>query len=110
MELICADILRDGGSLVAEFKQKDGSLLSILLEVKGRPEGGKARSFRHLHVGSTIQNHCDPATIVAKASTEEKALLRELDNWIESQRISISRIEEWRHLLDLRSLLPTREC
>jgi hypothetical protein len=109
MELIAAGILRDGGSLSAEFTQNDGSLVSILLEVAGFPEPGQARRFRHLHVGSTIQNQCDPTTIIAKGSPEESALLRKLDCWIDNQIIPGSRIEDWRCLLELRSLLPTRE-
>lgn len=109
MKLIGADVCRDGGSLSATFERSDGSLLSILLKVTRIPEGGKARRFRHLHVGSNIQNGCDPNTIIAKGSSEEESFLCELDNWIEAQHVSISRIRQWIHLLELRYMLETRE-
>lgn len=88
LTLVSSGILRDGGSICAEFRREDGSLLSLLLEVKEIPEPGKQRHFGHLHAGSTIQNACDASTILVKGSEQEAILLGELQRWIEGGKVA----------------------
>jgi|GEM_PF-4001713 len=109
MRLIGADICRDGGSLAATFERADGSLLSIFLEVAEIPEPGEARRFLHLHVGSSIQNRCDPATILRRGSADEASFLSELDDWIAANDPPASQSRHWDRLMELRRSIPTRE-
>lgn len=60
---IHADVCRDSGSIAADFRLKDKSSLSWLLEVssEGWPK------YAHLHAGCAVQTTCDPNTIAAIA-------------------------------------------
>ncbi|MEO7688174.1 MAG: hypothetical protein ABIS51_02735 [Sphingomonas sp.] len=110
--MIEADICRDGGSLVADFERDDGSRLSILLEVVLRHmESGEARHFGHLHVGTDIQNSCDPRTMVAKGSPAEVELLNDLDAWSNDMagRVPAGKERSYLYVLELRSALENRE-
>ena len=112
MTLIEADICRDGGSLVADFKREDGSYLSILLEVVlRRLEPGEPSAYGHLHVGTDIQNYCDPLTIVPKGSSAEIELLKDLDSWLRSVTGEGATTKERDHhyVLKLRSALERRD-
>ena len=84
MKLISADVCRDGGSIAADFRLNDGSLLSLLLEVsvKGWPY------HAHLHAGTSIQNSCDASTIIEKGSLKEKEILSSLRKWKISSQLS----------------------
>lgn len=81
MKLISAEICRDGGSIAADFRLDDGSMLSFLLEVSL----GNTPRYGHLHVGSDIQNSCDPSTIIPKGSARESEVLALLDAWKAAQ-------------------------
>lgn len=111
MTLIDADVCRDGGSLVADFKREDGSHLSILLEVVlRRLEPGEPCPYGHLHVGTNIQNYCDPLTIVPKGSSAEVELLNDLDSWLRSvAREGTAEERNHRYVLELRSALERRD-
>jgi hypothetical protein len=112
MTLIEADVCRDGGSLVADFERDDGTHLSILLEViLSRLEPGEARHFGHLHVGTDIQNSCDPFTLVAKGSLAEAALRNDLDAWLNrmADKARMGEGRGYRYVLELRSALEGRE-
>lgn len=74
--------MRDGGSLGADFRREDGSLLSILLEVISMDAPGQKRRFRHLHAGASIQSSCTPSTIVEKGSEQEALIVSEIDAWL----------------------------
>ncbi|WP_133854680.1 hypothetical protein [Comamonas sp. JUb58] len=80
MKLINADVCRDGGSITAEFRLADKSLLSLLLEVssEGWPQ------YAHLHAGGEIQQSCDPSTVVARGSLREKKIIALLAKWRDS--------------------------
>ena len=82
MHLIDAGICRDGGSLVADFRLDDESLLSLMLEIAWSPGG--IRSYDHLHVGDTIQNTCNDASLVCAGSAREAEIVRALNAWCES--------------------------
>lgn len=78
LELIGADVCRDGGSIALDYRKDDGALVSVFLEVN-RYLDGEAPTYGHLHVGSEIQTRCDASTIVSKGSDEERALLRDIE-------------------------------
>ena len=78
LELIGADICRDGGSIALDYRKEDGTLVSVLLEVN-RYLDGETPTYGHLHIGREIQNRCDASTIVLKGSNEERALLRDIE-------------------------------
>lgn len=78
LELIGADICRDGGSIAMEYRKKDGALVSVLLEVN-RYLDGETPTYGHLHIGREIQNRCDASTIVTKGSNEEQTLLEDIE-------------------------------
>lgn len=80
MKLISADVCRDGGSIAADFRLSDKSILSLLLEVSrnGYP------NYAHLHAGSEIQNTCDERTIVPKRSQREHEIISMLNTWKDS--------------------------
>ena len=111
MTLVIGDIMRDGGSLAVDFQRDDGSLLSIMLEVDRSVEAGEPRRYRHLHVGSTIQNRCDSATIIEKGSAEETLLLSTLDNWLEKTAgiAPLGKRRDFETLRELRTLIPLRD-
>jgi len=109
MELIFADVCRDGGSLVADFRLTDGALMAVFLEVVGIPEPGQSRRFRHLHISNDFPaSRCDPRTIVSKNSDAERHLLEALDEWLKSPLIDeevnpkkLDRVRELRlHVLE----------
>ena len=77
MRLINADVCRDGGSIAADFRLGNGSILSLLLEVS--PEGWP--KYAHLHAGNTVQSTFDPNTVVAKGGRQEKEIISLLTNW-----------------------------
>ncbi len=110
MELIRADIIRDGGSIVADFRQEDGALLSILLEIGSDSEPRTARRFKHLHVGPDIQNACTRETLVAKGSVSECELLLALDLWLAAPKLADSaRLDQLAWVRELREQLEMRE-
>ncbi|WP_442680390.1 hypothetical protein ACSBM8_04125 [Sphingomonas sp. ASY06-1R] len=107
LTLVSGGILRDGGSIFADFRREDGSLLSLLLEVNETPEPGEERHFRHLHVGSTIQDACDHSTIISKGSEQEAKLLVELHRWAKSGKVAADE-EAVASLKELLAHLTTR--
>jgi len=108
LKLIGSGILRDGGSISADFQRDDGTLLSLLLEVCEIREPGKERQFGHLHVGSEIQNTCEPSTIVLKASEMEAMLLSDIQVWIESNEVGFDE-NAAAVVKDLIGYLPNRQ-
>ena len=113
MELISADVCRDGGSLAVDFRRADGTLLSMLLEVLEIPRPGEKRRFGHLHVGPTVQNACDPSTIVARGSAEEAELVAAFDQWARSAPVAPpsdpAGERQMKYTEEFRSLLMSRE-
>lgn len=110
MELICADVCRDGGSLAADFRLHDGSLLSLLLEVCEAPERGEPRRFGHLHVSDNVQNTCVKSSIISKDSAREREVVTMLDDWLSSPSVlEFVDAKPLEHVRDLRRHLMQRE-
>jgi hypothetical protein len=107
LELLGADTCRDGGSIVMEYRQEEGVLVSVLLEVTHIPEKGEPRRFGHLHVGSKIQNTCDVSTLVSKGSEQERSLLKDVDQLLLGTHPN-ARQDSLHHLRELREHLSGR--
>lgn len=107
LQLISAGIIRDGGSIAMEYRNEDGSLVSVLLEINNYSDN-EPRTFGHLHVGSEIQNTCDLSTVIAKGSEREAALTRDID---ELRRTSHpgARDQSMHWLDELRHSIPARK-
>jgi hypothetical protein len=71
VKLVDADIIRDGGSLFALFRNEDGSLRSIDLRVVFPPE--QPRRFGQLFDGPTV---------VTIGSEAEASVVHSLESWL----------------------------
>ncbi len=106
LQLLGAGIIRDGGSIAMEYRKKDGSLVSVLLEVNAYLDG-ETPTFGHLHVGSEIQSRCDASSIVAKGSAQEISLMNDV-NELRRNAPPDARRESIHWLAQLQTLLPGR--
>ena len=114
-ELILADVCRDGGSIVADFRRSDGSFTSIMLEVVAIPEIGEPRIFGQLRATTYKEFHHETydewkhvaEAVVPKGSDEEAALIADVDQWLSSTTVP----EDNRQKIlvkDLRHHIPER--
>lgn len=109
VKLLTADLIRDGGSVLAVFERADGLELEVFLLVKPRVNPGDPRQFSRLYAGSSVHNIFDPADIVARGSKEERDLLRDMDECIRQRQESAADHRAWIRLLELRECLEERE-
>ncbi len=95
MRLLATDIARDGGSLAAFFKKRDGEILSLWLQVGPWDEPLAARWYREL----LVSNQMDPENghLIRRGSIEETELFADLDRFLSATLYS----SEWSQTLQI---------